>query len=81
VSQQETVRYQDPRSVLVVSHKGLLRQVFVPIKLLCVEGVEQIPVGSYVFADAVFLHKKYRLLYWICGRLIPYHFFTIPADW
>lgn len=77
----QTVKYQDPKSVLVVSNRGLLRQVFVPIKLLCIEEVEKIPAGSIVYADAVFMHRKHRILFFIYGKLIPYHYFSIPVEW
>lgn len=81
MSLKDAVLFQDPKSVLVVSDKGLLRQLFVPFRVQCVIAHERIPVDSYVFVDAVFLHRKYLLLYWINQTLIPYHHFTINIAW
>lgn len=82
MSFKETVKYQDPKSLLVITDKGQLRQLFVPIRAQCIKAVDQIPVGSWVYVDAIFLHRKFLLLYWINNsRLLPYHCFTFPIIW
>jgi len=81
MSVREVVRYQDPKSILVINHQGQIRQLFVPFRVVCIETVQNIPKGSLVYVESVFLHRKYILLYWINQRLIPYSFFSIQISW
>lgn len=81
MSVQDVIRYQDPKSILIVNEKGQIRQLFVPFRVKCIEAVQNIPVNSYVYVDSVFLHRKYLLLYFINQRLIPYNHFTFQISW
>jgi hypothetical protein len=81
MSSKEVVKYQDPKSILVVNPQGHMRHLFTPFRVKCIEPLEQIPVGAFVFVDAVFLHRKYLLLYWVNQRLVPYHHFTFEIKW
>ncbi len=69
------------QSFFVVNKRGILRQVFVPIKLKCVAGARHIPVGAYVFADAVIVHKRHHWLYWINQQVYPHSSFDVQANW
>lgn len=80
MSAPEMVKY-DAKSLLVVNDKGLIRQLFTPFKVQCIEPVESIPALSFVFVDAVLMHKKYVLLYWINQKPIPYHHFRVLVTW
>jgi hypothetical protein len=81
VSLPDVVKYQDPKCVLVVNDKGKMKQVFTPFKVQCIEEVDQIPFQSFVYVDAVLIHKKYVLLYFINQKPYPYHHFRIQITW
>jgi len=81
MSSREVIMYQDPKSILVINEKGQMKQLFIPFRVKCIEAVQNIPVGSFVFVESVFLHRKYLLLYWINQTLIPYNYFTIQIIW
>lgn len=81
MSTPDIIKYQDPKSVLVVNDKGKIRQVFTPFKVQCMEAIEHIPLSSIVYVEAVFMHKQYVLLYFINQRLFPYHHFRIQVNW
>jgi len=79
---KDVVRFQDPKSLLIVNERGQMRQLFVPIRARCIVAVNQIPAGSWVFIDAIFLHRKFLILYWVNNsQLLPYHHFTFQITW
>jgi hypothetical protein len=82
MSIKDVVKYQDPKSLFIVNETGQMRQLFVPIKARCIEAVDHIPFGSWIYIDAIFLHRKFLLLYWVNNsRLLPYYHFTIKITW
>jgi hypothetical protein len=81
MSRDKAVIRYNGKTLLLVNDKGALKQIYTPIKLRCIVEQERIPVGAIVFAEAVLLHPKYRLLYWVNQQAIPYHFFDIQANW
>jgi hypothetical protein len=80
MSRDNVVMRYDGKSLLLVNDKSVLKQIFTPIKLRCIVEQEYIPVGAYVYADAVLLHPKYRLLYFVNQRAYPYSSFAIQAN-
>ncbi len=78
---RNVIMRHDGKSVLVVTEKGALRTLFVPFKVRCIHPVENIPENSYVFVELVIMDNRYRLLYWINQRMIPYDRFSIRVDW
>jgi DNA repair protein RadC len=74
-------KLQDPKSLLVVSSKGQMRQLFVPFRVECIHPVEHIRLNTHVFVEGVFLHRKYILIYFINQRLYPYFHFRIPLNY
>src|SRR4051812_23745661 len=44
-------------------------------------AVEYIPLYTHVFVEAVYLHRKYILIYWIKQRLNPYFCFGNALDY
>lgn len=81
MSSAEVVKLQDPKSLLVITIQGQLRHLFLPIRAQCIGQVEHIPTGAYVYIEAAFSHKTHRLIYWIGGRLYPYHYFLINLQY
>lgn len=77
----ETIKYQDPRRILVVGTKGAIRELHCPFRVQCIEGLDHVPLNSWVYVDGVFLHRKHRILYHINQRFYPYHFFRIELHY
>ena len=81
MSSLEVVKLQNPKCLLVINGKGQLRHLFLPVRVRCVEKLDHIPFGAYVYIEAAFLHKKHLLIYWIGGRLYPYHYFLLEVQY
>jgi hypothetical protein len=81
MSTPDVVKYHDPKSILLVNDKGQMKQVFTPFRVQCIEAVDQIPLLAIVYVDAVFMHKKHVLLYWINQRPYGYSHFRVQITW
>ena len=77
MSAPDVVQYHDPKSILVVTKAGKVRQLFVPFKVRCNTPVEGIPENTRLYVDLVLEHKRHLLLYWINQKPYPYHYFRI----
>ena len=77
MSAPDVVQYQDPKSILVVTKTGKVRQLFVPFTVRCSTPVEGIPENTRLYVDLVLKHKRYLLLYWINQKPYPYYYFRI----
>jgi hypothetical protein len=77
MSASDLIQYQDWNRVLVVKGSGDIVQLFVPFRVVCIHPLNRIPINTRVYVNGVFLHPKFRLVYWINQRLYPYHYFQI----
>jgi hypothetical protein len=80
MSEQATVKYQDPKSLLVVNSKGILRVLYVPFTVKCIQPVKNIPVNTTLYVEGVYLHRKYLLVYHINQSMYPYVYFRIDLS-
>jgi hypothetical protein len=71
------VYYQDPRSLLVLTSNGKLKQLYVPIRVQNVSPLGNIPANTRMFVDEIQSHKKYRIIYRIMDTWYPYWHFTL----
>ena len=79
-SPDDVVKLQDPKTLFVVTIKGQLRVLYLPVRVKCIGKVEQIPAGARVYIEAVFMNKKHLMVYWIGGRLYEYHYFLLDIQ-
>ena len=73
----DVIKTQHPKSLFVITSKGRLHQLFLPVRVRCIEAQDRIPCGAYVYVEAAFTNPQHRLIYWITGRLYPYYYFCI----
>jgi len=71
------VQFVDPFTVLVINAKGLMRQVYTPFRVQCIQPAGHIPVQAWVYVDGVWQDKTDRLLYLVGGKLYPYWCFRL----
>ena len=80
MSQADIVKYQDPKSILVIGQHGKLRQLYVPFRVRCIQPLERVPLDALVYVELVMMHPKYVLLYWANQQAYPYHHFRIELN-
>jgi hypothetical protein len=60
--------YYDEESILLVNHKGKIRRLYTPFKVLCMETIDNLRCGVWVYVDAVRNSDKDELIYLIQGK-------------
>ena len=72
--------YYDSFSILVINKRGVVRRLYAPFRVHCLESVDELEAGTWVYVDEVFPDEDCRLLYKVGGNLYPYNCFTINID-
>jgi len=65
-------KYCNANSILLVNQNGILRLLYCPFKVRCINGMQGLKQGIYLWVDEVATNPKDELFYWILGK--PYLF-------
>lgn len=67
----------DPFSIMVINQRGYLRKLYCPFRVLSVESIEGIPMGTWCFVDRVAQDNNELIIYDINGKRLSYRHFQI----
>ena len=71
------VHYFDTFSILVITKESVIRRLYTPVEVVCIDSVDDLQYGSVLFVDEVFPDEDDILLYKIKGNLYAYKHFII----
>ena len=57
------INYANSNSLLVINHHGIMKQLFVPIKVRCVLPIGILRENSVLYVEQVEAHPQYRIIY------------------
>jgi hypothetical protein len=77
MSEETTVKFQNPKNLWVVNGMGNLRILYVPFTVKCIRPVKNIPLNTTLYVEGVYIHRKYLILFHINQSLYPYNYFRI----
>lgn len=77
--EKQMVYYFDGYSILVITKESVIRRLYTPIEVLCIESVDDLQFGEELFVDEVFPDEDDILLYKIRGNLYAYKHFKITV--
>jgi hypothetical protein len=69
--------FYDERTLLLITRRGVLRQLHVPFQVKAVQAVGIIKEGTVVYVEAVAQHKEHKIMYRVLNQWIPYYNFQI----
>lgn len=69
--------FYDERTLLLVSRRGVLRQLHVPFQVKAVQAIGIIKEGTIVYVEAVAQHKEHKIMYRVLNQWIPYYNFQL----
>jgi len=78
--EQQMVHYFDTYSILVITKESVIRRLYTPIEVLCIDSVDDLEYGAALFVDEVFPDEDDILLYKIKGNLYAYKHFMITTS-
>jgi hypothetical protein len=67
----------DPHSIMVVNTKGVLKKLYCPFRVKCIEPVQDIRENTWCYVDYVEQSANEKLLYWIGSKKYSYRHFHI----
>ena len=69
--------FLDPYSIVVINQKGLLRKLYCPFRVLCIEPIDDITQNTWCYVTKVDTNKKDLIIYSINGKQVPFCHFQI----
>ncbi len=69
--------FYDERTLLLVSRRGVLRQLHVPFQVKAVHAIGIIKEGTIVYVEAVAQHKEHKIMYRVLNQWVPYYNFQL----
>ena len=65
MTRRHSLQFCDPTSILIINSSGLIRHLFTPFKVKCVEDVGRFMKGSFVYVEEVAAGDRDELIYLI----------------
>ena len=69
--------FYDERTLLLITKRGVLRQLHVPFHVKAVQAVDIIKEGTIVYVEAVAQHKGHKIRYRVLNQWVPYYYFQL----
>ncbi len=72
--------YHNEQTLMLVSKKGILRELKVPFQVKAVEPIGIIKIGTLVYVEAVAQHQQFKIMYRVLNQWMPYQYFLIVIE-
>jgi hypothetical protein len=73
--------YHSEGSLMLVTGKGKLREIFVPFQVRCKQPIGILKINTIVYVDAVSQSDEHRILYKVLGQWLPYGHFQLVVQY
>ena len=70
-------QYYDPKTLLLVNQKGVIKTLHVPFRVECVEKAEGMTEGVIVYVEEVHTNEKAELFFLVFGRTYLHSHFRL----
>jgi hypothetical protein len=77
MAKKQQVEFLHPNVLLVITTKGVILELYTPIRAEVIREIGNLPKGTKVYIDAIMQNAEHRLLYFISGRWYPYIYLTV----
>ncbi len=77
MAKKQQVEFLHPNVLLVITPKGIILELYTPIRAEVIREIGNLPKGTKVYIDAILKSDKYKILYCISGRWYPYNYLTV----
>lgn len=71
------IEFLNSNTLIIVSSIGNIKQLYTPIRAMCIHSIGKINAGTTVFIEAVGSHPECRICYQICHLWYSYENFII----
>lgn len=74
---QQHVEYLHPNVLLLITPKGVLIELFTPIRAKVICKVGNLEEGTSVWIEAIMQSKEHKIMYYVLGSWYAYKNFNI----
>jgi len=76
MAKKQQVEFLHPNILLVITPKGIILELYTPIRAEVIRQVGNLPKGTKVYIDSILKSEEHKILYCISGKWYPYNFFS-----
>ncbi len=77
MAKKQQVEFLHPNVLLVITTKGVILELYTPIRAEVIRQVGNLPKGTKVYIDAILKSEEHKILYCISGKCYPYNLFRV----
>lgn len=77
MKRKQKVEYLHPNVLLLVTTKGVLIELFTPIRAVVTSQVGKLAEGTHVYIEAIMQSREHKILYYVMGNWLPYQYFKV----
>lgn len=77
MKKKQNVEYLHPNVLLLVTTKGVLIELFTPIRAVVTSQVGHLAEDTHVYIDAIMQSQEHKILYYVMGNWLPYQYFKV----
>jgi hypothetical protein len=77
MAKKQQVEFLHPNILLVITPKGIILELYTPIRAEVIRQVGNLPKGTKVYIDSILKSEEHKILYCISGKWYPYNFFSV----
>jgi hypothetical protein len=77
MAKKQQIEFLHPNVLLVITPKGIIMELFTPIRAQVTKSIGNLTVGTFVYIDSIVKNDVYKILYCISGKWYPYYYFRV----
>jgi hypothetical protein len=77
MAKKQQVEFLHPNVLLVITPKGVILELYTPIRAEVIREIGNLPKGTKVYIDAIMQSSEHKLLFLISGKWYPYIYLTV----
>ena len=77
MAKKQQVEFLHPNVLLVITPKGIILELYTPIRAEMIRQVGNLPKGTKVYIDAIVKDNTHKILFFIGSKWYPYHHFKV----
>ena len=77
MAKKQQVEFLHPNVLLVITTKGIILELYTPIRAEVIRQAGNLPKGTKVYIEAIIKSDQHKILYYIGSKWYPYHHFKV----
>ena len=80
MTNEYSLHYYNSHALLMVNTQGIIRVLYTPFRVQCIDAIASIPENTSVYVEEVFCTEKDELRYMILGAIYSYKNFQLLSN-